>query len=174
MMGLNRHQISHESFKILIGLERGDLKIPMEADMLFVRLSFVALFQFQLETLLKILLSKITHKSTPDGYYNIAKEILDILDIKNSKTKHNILNCLALMRNCLHSNGIHTKPSKTITVKGHKMKFVKGKSYHGGNLDEIHFMVNEVLMILEEILDHPKIQEIKIQLPNQFMPKLKS
>ena len=50
------------------------------------------------------------------------------------------------------------------------MKFLKGKTYKGGSLDEIHFVVGEILTILEKILDHPKVQGLQMELPNQFMP----
>jgi len=172
ILALNAGQVSHTTVKQLIGLGKGDLKIPLETDLTVVRFGVLTLFQFQLETLLKNILEKITNNPPPNTYYAVTENLLNELSLNAKTKKHRTLNVLATMRNCLHSNGIHTKKTKQITVDGHKMKFIKGKTYKGGNLDEIHFLINEVLTILEEILNHPSVRGLNMPVPSQFLPRI--
>ncbi len=172
MLALNNKRIPHNTVKQLLGLSSGDLKLPLETDMLIIRLGVITLFQFQLETLLKNILEKITNNPPPSNYWDITEKILRELSIKSRIKKHRTLNVIATMRNCLHSNGIHTKKTKQITVDGHKMRFVRGKTYEGATLDEIHFLINHILTILEEILEHPTVKGLTMPVPSQFMPRI--
>jgi len=174
ILALNNRTIPESTVRQLIGLETGDIKIPMEADLTFTRLSYTAIFNFQIENLLKNILAILEKKNPPQSFYRILEKILKILSIVNSEEKFDILYSMALMRNCLHSNGIHTQETKHIKIKGHEMNFVEGQSYEGGNLDEIHFVANEMLDVLEEILDHEKVKNLDIPLPKQFTPKSKN
>ena len=170
ILALNNKQFSHEQVGNLIGLSKGDLKTPIEADLLFVRLSFVALFQFQVETLLKIILREIEGKEPPKTYHKIVEQTLKVLQINDWERKLDILNILAYMRNCFHSNGVHTRRSKTFEIQNHRFEFVYGQSYLGGSLDEIHLAANEALTVLEEILDTDQVKNLTVPLPFVFVP----
>jgi len=154
----------------LLGVGKGDLRTVIEADLDFVRLSLVAIFQFQIENLLKNILAQITGKDPPEKYYKIVGALLSTLSITEHDEKFDILYSLATLRNCLHSNGIHTKKTKTFSIKGYKMPFIRGESYEQGDFDEIHFVMNEIFSVLEEILDHDMVIKLKA-VPHQFIPQ---
>ncbi len=172
ILALKNNKIKPNVVQSLIGLKKGDLKTALEADLTFTKLSLVAIFQFQIENLFKIILSNLTKNKPPQGYYNIVEKIVTALDLKDSEKKLETMNFLAYMRNCLHSNGIHTKPSKTFEIEGQKFEFIQGKQYEGGDWAEIAFAVDRSIDIVEEILDHQKIKGISNLLPSQYFPKL--
>lgn len=172
ILALKNHKIKPNVVQRLIGLRKGDLITALEADLIFTKLSFVSIFQFQIENLFKIILSSLNQNKPPQGYYKIVEKVVTTLDLKDSEKKLETINFLAYMRNCLHSNGIHTNPSKTFEIEGHKFKFIQGKQYEGGDWAEIVFAVDCSMDIIEEILDNQKIKGIFGPLPSQYFPKL--
>ncbi|MCA9828644.1 MAG: hypothetical protein KC444_09725 [Nitrosopumilus sp.] len=99
-------------------------------------------------------------ENVPRQYYDIVTKLLSVLQIQNSDEKRDILNLLAYVRNCLHSNGIHTKSSKEITLDGYTFKFEKDKPFNQARWAHIYFAVINTYSILEEILDSPYVQSI--------------
>lgn len=158
----------------LIGLSQGDLKTPLEVDVDITRMSFITMFQFQLETLMKILLAEFSTKKLPQGFYDISKELLTVLSIKNIDYKLDVLNALAYMRNCLHSNGVHNKPTKTFDVNGLKLEFIENKLLKVGKWEEICHLANESISIIGEILETPKVSDLKGTLSDVYIPKTKN
>jgi len=155
----------------LIGLSRGDLKTPLGVSIDISRMSFVTVFQFQLETLMKILLAELTKKNPPIGFYNISDRLLNVLSINNIDYKLDVLNALAYMRNCLHSNGVHTNPSKSFEVNGLKLDFIENKLLKIGKWEEICHLARESISIIGEILDNSKVRELESPIPEVYIPK---
>ncbi|MHB8602486.1 MAG: hypothetical protein ACYC6W_06390 [Nitrosotalea sp.] len=146
-------------YRRMIGLDEGDLEGFMRQEIFFVRLSFVAIFQFQIETLFKILIAKLENKQPPEKYYQIIKRLLKLLKLE-SQEKEDILNLLAYVRNSFHSNGVHTRKSKTFTINGQKFEFVEGQPLSRGDYGDLYFILNEVIKIIDEIFSTEKIKTI--------------
>ena len=54
------------------------------------------------------------HNSKKDSYYSISKEVLKITHPTDWQQKHDILRVPALIRNCLHTGGVHTKDDEKL------------------------------------------------------------
>ena len=148
----------------LIGTPNWDLKL-FEIDVKFTRIGMISIIQFQIENFLKILLSNLEENDPPKKYYEIVEKILKLLEIKDIEIKKDKLNILAYMRNCLHSNGMHTNPSKTFEIDGYEFKFEKDKICHNTSWGEITFALDHAIDVIDEIITHQKIKDIKKQLP---------
>lgn len=162
-------QISPEVVALVTGTPNWDLKL-LEDDVKFTRIGVLTLIQFQIENFLKVLLSNLEENNPPRKYHEIVEKILRFLEINEVETKIDKLNVLSYMRNCLHSNGIHTNFSKTFEIDGHKFEFVKGKLCHNASWAEITFALDHVINIIDEIIEHEKIKDIKKQLPTSYIP----
>lgn len=77
----------------------------------FTRLGFLTLYQFQLETMLRDLLAVMSPSKKESAFYSIAKQVLELSGVSDPDRKLRILNLPALLRNSLHTNGIHNPPS---------------------------------------------------------------
>src|SRR5437870_1763855 len=78
------------AFKKITGFREGSLEDFLRQDIFFVRLGFTAIFQFQIETLFKILLQRLENKKPPEKYSQIVKRLLKVLDL-DSEEKEEIL-----------------------------------------------------------------------------------
>lgn len=159
--------------KLLISIfkfSRGDPKVFLEIYAKSARLGFVTLIQFQIENMLKNILAKLIKENPPQGYYKLSRLLLETLQITDLDQKHKILDTLQSIRNSYHSNGIHTKKSKKITINCHDYLFEEGKTVNCSEWGELHLLLMHIFNIIEEILDHPKIQAITEEIPDQFIP----
>ena len=163
--------ISPDIVRMLIGIQGGDLLKLLEDDVKFTRLGFLTIIQFQIENFLKVLLSNLEKNNPPTNYYDIVKRILDVLEINDQKIKLEELNVLAYMRNCLHSNGVHTNPAKTFEIDGHKFEFETGKICHNTSWSEIILGLDHSINIIYEILEHKQIINLKKPLNSCYIPK---
>lgn len=164
-------KIPHELIVQLTGTPNWDLKL-FEDDVKFTRIGFLTLIQFQIENFMKILLSNLEENDPPRKYYEIVEKILKLLELKDIEIKKGKLNVLAYMRNSLHSNGIHTNSPKTFEIDSHKFEFIKNKSSHNTSWAEIIFALEHVTDIINEIIEHQKIKDIKKQLPLSYIPNV--
>ena len=94
-------------FGALIGIVHGDTQTAANTLDNIGRASFVTLFQFKVETLFKNLLVNLGLTDPPQGYYNIIQELLSRVSINEKARIQQILEVPALIRNSLHSNGVH-------------------------------------------------------------------
>lgn len=164
---LDKKIISEEQARKLLSNDLGDFHASMMVENDIRRISFVTNFQFQIETLFKIILSSIG-ENVPRQYYDIVTKLLSVLQIHNSEEKIKTLNILAYVRNCLHSNGIHTNQSKEFTLDGYTFRFEKNKPFNQARWAHIYFVVINIHPILEEILDSQLVQSITPPIPYTF------
>ncbi len=167
---LKHEKIPHDISTKLIGIENWDLKL-LETDVKFTRIGFLTFIQFHIENFLKIILSNLEENNPPKYYYNLVERILKVLKIKDFEDKLAELNVLAYMRNCLHSNGVHTNPSKTFEIDDHKFEFEKGKKCKNTSWPEIILALDHSINIIDEILQNKQIINIKKQLDVSYIPK---
>ena len=100
------------------------------------RLFLLVESQFQVEALFRNALIALGRTTIKIGYYNVANDLLGAVGLPNSDAKLHVLNVPALMRNSMHSNGIHQgwRGTDTIEViRGLEFRFEHGKPVHCGS-----------------------------------------
>ena len=117
-----------------------------------VKQAFVVNSQFQVENGLKNLLRALEPANTTDSFVRIAREILVVCKVSDLDLKHRVLYTPALIRNCLHSNGIHTRSSVTNVINGVEYKFEQGQRFTCGHLSQVVHALSASLDVIEEIL----------------------
>jgi len=162
-------EVDDDFMRKLFKLKRGDVKTFLETYAIFARFGFQTMIQFQIENMFKNILAKLTNAPPPQTYYKIVQELIQTLSLQNPQDKIDKLNVIAMMRNSLHSNGIHTKESKTVIINGHKYEFIQNQTVTCSDWAEMHFALNEVLKIIDEILDHSDITAITDVIPDQYV-----
>lgn len=95
-----------------------------------LRHGYVAIYQFQIENMLRNILLGLGPPAPPSGFYNIADAVLNRAGVPDPNSKRDILNVPALIRNSLHSNGIHhgyRGSSTHINLDGAQYDFIDGQ-----------------------------------------------
>lgn len=138
-----------------------DIRIPIYEDKtsidafmlqneIFLKLGFTSSLFFILEGVLKVYLQHIdieSYKRTK-GIKNICEDLLEKLNYKDSVFHSNVFNFLRLIRNTLHSNGIHIPTNKS--DKKISPIIYKGKSYIFEENKRIDFVTWDLLLDLTE------------------------
>lgn len=161
-------RISESDFRGLIGLSKGSTDRAVDVLEKNIRLSLVLLFQFQIENLFKNLLSALGIAGVPHGYHQILKKILCELKLSDIQIKHDTLYILAMIRNSLHSNGIHTDPSKTVAIAGVTYDFEKDKKVSCAGWGHIIYAAEAGLDIVYEILDDGRITALPAPVKDSY------
>ena len=175
LISLDKKIITQEKIREIFRLYSGDLQTPLQLDISYTRWSFIIFFQFQIETLLKILLLHMEEKNPPRNYSKVVERILNVLNIPEKEKKIDILNVLAYARNAFHSNGIHLNDDYEFIVDNLTFKFIYGKPIDENfSFDKIHYVADGIISIIEEMLDSQIIQCIPPLIPNQYIPKIES
>jgi len=139
------------------------------------KVSYITLTQFVIENFFKTLLSELnTSQDPPTGFYKIVETLFDKITILDKQQKKDILNTMAMVRNSLHSNGIHVPlhpslNSKSVTIGSQTFTFNKGQSTSISESQMI-VLINEVINILDEIVKSVEIQRLG-SVPILFTPK---
>jgi len=128
----------------------------------YQKASFITLFMFQIENLLKIIRNELPNLSNSNKFYNISHDVLSVTNPREIKEKHDILRCPAMVRNCLHSSGTHTQQTETLQVGSRTFDFVEDKTFNDAGWDSIYFMVNALVDVLQEILDTNNVKNLMI------------
>lgn len=135
------------------------------------RLSLVLLFQFQIENLFKNLLRELVPSYRTLGYHDICKKILEVTNISDEENKFNILYTPALIRNSLHSNGIHHgyKGSDSIIQIGElKYEFLNGKKVSCASWEHVIVALSALTDLVREILYTQKIRMLKDPIADEY------
>lgn len=127
----------------------------------FLRASYLALFMFQVEGLLKMIRNELPNTSSSNKYYDITKDVLKISHPQNWQSKHDVLQAPALIRNCLHTSGVHTNKDTKVTVRGIDYEFFKDKKFQQASWDYIYMFIDELVNVLKEILTSSPTKKIK-------------
>jgi len=137
-----------------------------------VKLAWVTLFQFQIETLFRFLLKELG-EDIPKGYWKICEKIVKVLEIEKPKENMFLLNILANIRNSLHSGGYHMGyERKDINGEINKVlfEFKHGEIVQCVTWDHLAHVWLNLLPLLENIYYHDKVKKINKIVPNQFIP----
>ena len=167
LISLKEGLITEEKIGQVFRISAEDLPSILNDEMTLTKIAFVTVFQFQIEHLFKILLSRLDKRPLPIKYYHITDRLLKILGVDNSD-KLDKLNVLAYVRNCLHSNGMHYNKNKIFVIDGYDFKFVKGELFKNANWGEIHYMTNSAFNVIKEILESDIVKQLPHPLPDQY------
>lgn len=146
----------------MFGLKNFDAVKFVNSMDIFLRASFLTVFMFETENLLKMIRNNLSNTSTSNGYYDISKDVLQITHPSNLQQKHDILQVPAYARNCLHSSGIHTKSTKSFTIDTENFDFIQDQMFNKAGWNHIFFMINKLIDVLEEILINNKVKQLRI------------
>jgi hypothetical protein len=137
----------------------------------YIRFSIIILIHFQIENYVKIILSKFT-ANIPIQFTKSARLLLDnIKSLNNKKEKIEILEIFSYLRNCFHSDGVHTKESVTKSIGSIKFEFKKGERIDWASWNNIKLILNETFNIVQEINKSPEIQKFSEKINNLYFPK---
>ncbi|CAK8713216.1 hypothetical protein GMJAKD_02480 [Candidatus Electrothrix aarhusensis] len=105
------------------------------------------------------------------GFRKIAKEIISLLSLPDSDRKLEILNTSALIRNSLHSNGIHhgyKSQSSKISLDGCEFEFNHLQKVTCAGWGHIILSCNESVSVIEDILNTSSVRELKDPIMDQY------
>jgi len=140
-----------------------DIKQLVSNFDLINRASYLLMFLFLIEGFLGSVNSKLKNKCKKCGYKKLAIHVLKELKIPNiNNEKVDILNVPALVRNCLHAEGKHTRENDQGTIDGILFKFVKGKKHYYGSWEHTIFFCDRILDVLKEILQSSFVKKTPI------------
>ena len=134
------------------------------------KMSLIVLGQFQVENCLKLISEAIGIKLST-GFYNISKTLLNELGL--NKDMVDVLNTGALIRNSLHSNGIHhgfNDGDFSSNIDGIKYEFKHGKKVSCATFPHIAHALEGSLIVLDEIFNTAKVIAI-VTLKDQHIPQ---
>lgn len=135
----------------------------------YEKIFFAVLVNFNIENFLKIILQQVQNKNPPNGFYVITKQLLTELQIPDLDEKLNILNTLARIRNALHSHGVHTQENiSSYTIGTQTFEFIKNQEINCATWDHILLALEAVINIVDEIVQHPKVNSLKNTIHWQF------
>ncbi|MCI0706843.1 MAG: hypothetical protein L0Y80_05080 [Ignavibacteriae bacterium] len=126
--------------------------------------------QFQIETLFRNILLALNHPVQKQGFYAIANELLTMTEIADREIKLRLLNVPALMRNSMHSNGIHYgyKGSSTIEmIDNVEFRFEHGQRVQCGSWFHIITALRCSLNIVDELLETTRIKALR-SIPDRY------
>jgi len=141
------------------GLSKEDSTMFGMSIFVYQRSAFLTLFMFQVENLLKMIRNNLPNLSKSEKYYDVCKDVLSVTHPSNTQEKHEILQCPALMRNCLHTSGVHTKANVTVTVNGTQYNFTKNQMFNSGGWDSIYAVLDSLVDVIYEIFNDSNVKK---------------
>ncbi|HEV2055589.1 MAG TPA: hypothetical protein VGV06_10515 [Methylomirabilota bacterium] len=139
-----------------LGLSKPEYVNLVAEDLLrSTRLFLVLESQFQIETLFRNILTALGKPATKQGFYVVAKELLNASGIPDPEARLGALNVGALLRNSMHSNGIHHGYQGASTVEiidGVEFRFDHGQRVQCGSWFHIVAALRASLGIVDELL----------------------
>jgi len=167
---LEEKGMSQSDFQNLFGGISGSHQAALENFGKMTRLGYIVLFQFQIENMLKTILKALGKSGrATEGFYNVAKSLLDAITLADLNTKLDLLYLPALIRNSLHSNGIHRLESKRIEYDGLVFEFIKDAPVRCAAWDHMHHALNASLNVVDEILKATQVKALPDPTPDQFV-----
>lgn len=154
-----------------LGLAKPEYINPVAEDLLRASRHFLLLeSQFQTETLFRNILLSLGQPADKQGYYNVSRDVLSAAGLSDLDRKLRVLNVPALMRNSMHSNGIHHgwKASDTIEViNGVEFRFEHGKRVQCGGWYHIVTALVASFDVVDELLGSKPIKQIA-EIPDRY------
>jgi len=136
------------------------------------KLSLLLLGQFQIENCIRSIVRNLKIVDKSIGFYKVAEKLITELNMSHYDLE--TLNTPALIRNSLHSNGIHHsigKQAKTIKIEidGIEYKFVDGEAVHCASIEHVAHALEGSLCILEKVFNHPIVKTLPDPIEDEYM-----
>ena len=160
---------NNQDESMVLKYARSNLSLERTANIMLnqIRLGLVIFFHFKLENLLGSLLNKISSKklnSLGMTFEDLSKET----GLSDISKKAGIIKAFSSIRNSLHNNGIHNKPSFSVKVGKFDYEFSEGGVVQCASLDHCITLIQVITDIIEDILVSDKIKEIKEIVPDTY------
>ena len=123
--------------------------------------SFLTMVQVALENCVVQVIEAIGGKKPSGKFSTDAKAIINLCGLTDPRQKLELLMLPAWLRNTLHANGIHKRPSKTLIVDGEAFVFEQDKRLQCGSWSHIAYAVMNSLYVYEELLTSSKVEAIQ-------------
>jgi len=156
------------------GISRNQFELASKRLEWFTKVSFITLFQFQMENLFRNILKGL-NCSTKGGFWKITDRLLNELAISDRDSKHDILYTPALIRNSLHNGGIHYnfrgnsayKNNKN-SINNRKYEFIDGKKISCAHWEGVTDTLNASIDVVEEILSTNRVKNLTDPLKDEY------
>lgn len=165
-------EIIRQSIPQLIGLTEvteKSVKLARESLQKTTKLSLILLSQFQIENFLHRVANAIGCTLKGNGFYNKISNLITFLGLDINLVDE--LNVPALIRNSLHSNGIHRAYKNKdfeINLDGVDYEFIHAKKVSCASMPHIAHALENSVRILDQILDHKKIKDYKNEINDEY------
>ena len=137
---------------------------------MYMRLSLITMFQFQVENyFVNVLYALKPQEKPPPSYMSAMRKLIDNLSISEKQEKKDILTILQYMRNTLHSNGIHNNRNFSKKLDGFVFEFERGKKINCASWVGIPIAIRNVIKIIEEVNHSSKIMKIQELVKDQYI-----
>jgi len=133
-----------------------------------LRLGFMTLVHFKIDTLFHNILKHLNSLPARQGYWNLTDSILDISAISKTGIEKDILTAFANLRNSLHGNGIHRTPSLNLVIDGKSFDFIKDKRVECAGWEHIVILLESNVDILKQILLSQPTVGIRTEIKDDF------
>lgn len=153
---------SDDDFRKLLGLASGSTQHAADFIEKMQRLSLVVFYQFQIENMLSNLHRELPSGSSKSTFYGLAEYFVGKLGIQTNKLDY--LNVPALIRNSLHSNGIHhgyQGQSKSVTIGNLVYDFKHTEKVSCAGWNHIVVALSASIDCVEEILKLPEVASLQ-------------
>lgn len=137
------------------------------------KLSLILIGQFQIENCIQNLSSALGLNSNSPGFYNKANTLINHLGINADRLE--ILNTGALIRNSLHSNGIHNGFRNTdfhVTIGGVDYDFLHDQKVSCASLPHISHSLEHSIIVLDEIINTQEVKQITNLIEDKYVSQL--
>lgn len=154
-----------------LGLAKPEYINPVAEDLLrSSRLHLLVEYQFQIEALFGAIARAIGVHATTKGFYNVATALASQLPLTDPASMVQLLNVPALMRNSMHTNGIHhgyKGADTTVAIDGVEFRFEHGKRVQCGSWYHIAVALTASMGVVRGILEAPKISALA-SIPDEY------
>jgi hypothetical protein len=134
------------------------------------KLMLLVLSQFQIENALRNVARELHIPNVGRGFYGCAKSVLTELALSSAHI--DTLNCPALIRNSLHSNGIHQPiadpKSQRIHLSEIEYEFSDGKVVSCASFEHIAFALECSVRVLGAIFFNDQVLAIRHPIVDQY------
>jgi len=145
----------------LLGLHRvADLRTCLKDLNKNAKASFITMSQFALENCISRVLDAIPGGKAQGTFSKSSLRLLEITNTTDTQTKHQILMVPALIRNTLHSAGVHGGVPRTIVVDGESYIFQRGERVSCASWSHLTHCLLIALDIYKEMLCSSTVKSI--------------
>jgi len=137
------------------------------------KLSLILLGQFQIENCIQNINKAPDLNANSPGFYSRVETIINHLGINSNRIK--ILNVGALVRNRLHSNGIHSGYRISdfhLLMEGFKYDFIQYKKVTCASLPHIAHSLECSINVLDEIINNPRLKQIATRIEDKYISQI--